>query len=75
MPIYRTENTDTGEITEHFCSWDAISHFLQVTSNSKLVPAAPAIVSGVAGLRRPDEGFRDVLRNIKSHHRGSAIDV
>ena len=25
--------------------------------------------------KRPDEGFRDRLREIKKHHRGSTIDV
>lgn len=75
MPMYKTENTHTGEITTHLCSWETISQFLADNSSENLVPAAPAIVSGVAGLRKPDEGFRDVLRNIKQHHRGSSIDV
>jgi hypothetical protein len=75
MPLYRLTDTSTGETEEHFLSWNALQEFLSENPTKQLLPAAPAIVSGVSGRLKPDEGFKDVLRNIKSKHRGSTIDV
>lgn len=75
MPLYRIIDIQSDEIEEHLCSWNSIQELLANSPNKKLLPAAPAIVSGVSGRLKPDEGFRDVLRNIKSKHRGSTLDV
>jgi len=39
--------------------------------NPKIEPmlTTPAIVSGVDGLRKTDDSFRDILRNIKKKHK------
>jgi len=75
MPIYVVQNKLTEEETELLCSWNELQLFLQENPNHKLMPAAPAIVSGVAGRYKTDEGFKDILRTIKKKHRGSQIDV
>lgn len=75
MPTYRVIDTTTEETEEHFLSWNALQEYLSANPTKQLLPASPAIVSGVAGRLKPDEGFKDVLRNIKSKHRGSQIDV
>lgn len=75
MPTYRLIDTQTEETEEHFLSWAALQEYLSKNPTKQLLPAAPAIVSGVSGQMRPDEGFKDILRNIKKNHRGSAIDV
>lgn len=75
MPLYRLIDTETEQTEEHFLSWAALQEYLSENPTKKLLPAAPAIVSGVSGQMRPDEGFKDILRNIKKHNRGSTIDV
>lgn len=75
MPMYDLLNTDTNEETEVLMKWSELQTYLSENPNIKLLPAAPAIVSGVAGRMRTDEGFKDVLRTIKRNNRGSTIDV
>lgn len=75
MPLYRLLNTETEEVTQEFCSWSVLQELLESNPKLQLLPAAPAIVSGVSGRIRPDEGFRDRLRDIKKSHPGSTIDV
>lgn len=75
MPMYDLLNTDTNEETEVLMKWSELQEFLSENPNMKLLPAAPAIVSGVAGRMKTDEGFKDVLRNIKKQNRGSTVDV
>ena len=46
--------------------------YLQDNPNKERAPASPPIVSGVASARmKPDQGFRDVLRNIKHQNPSS----
>jgi len=73
--MYDLLNTDTNEETEVLMKWSELQTYLSENPNIKLLPAAPAIVSGVAGRMRTDEGFKDVLRTIKRNNRGSTIDV
>lgn len=75
MPIYVVQDTTTEEETELYCSWNELQSFLTENPDHKLMPAAPAIVSGVAGRYKTDEGFKDVLRTIKKRNPGSTVDV
>lgn len=75
MPLYRLLNIETEEVVEELVSWATLQSILESNPNLKLLPAAPAIVSGVSGRMRPDEGFRDRLRDIKKSHPGSTIDI
>lgn len=65
MPTYSFKNNDTGEVFDMFFSsykdkdaWKA--EHPEVTQQI----GAPQIVSGVSGTRKPDDSFRDVLKNI-----------
>ena len=49
--------------------------FLKEHPEYKQKPCAPAIVSGVNSNKKLPDSFKDVLRNIKSKHKGSTIDV
>lgn len=72
MPTYTFRRLSTGE------EW---TDFLSISSRDELVkdpdieqvPVAPAIISGVAV--KPDNGFRDVLKKVKSSHWGSNINT
>ena len=48
--------------------------YLKDNSNLTQVLEMPRIVSGVAGARKSDDNFKDVLRNIKHHHKKATFD-
>ena len=75
MPLYVLENIKTKESFQELCSWNQLQEILASNPEYKLLPAAPAIVSGVSGRYKTDEGFKDILRTIKKRHRNSTIDV
>ena len=76
MPLYVLKDTNTNTEEDVLMTWDSLQEHLAQNPHLKLVPQAPAIVSGTGRvMSRTDEGFKDVLRNIKSKHRGSSIDV
>jgi len=64
MPLYEFEDTDTGEKFEIMLKIAEREEFLKANPNVKSVMSAPMIVGGVDGLRRPDEGFKEVLSKI-----------
>jgi hypothetical protein len=66
MPTYKFLNNDTGEEYEEFMSISALEIYLNENINvTQLVNGAPLVHSG-RGLQKPDAGFRDILKNIKS---------
>ena len=71
MPMYVFRKKDTGEVFEEFMSYTAKQELLK-DSNIESVLTSPGIVSGVGG--KPDEGFRDVLRQIKKTNIHSDIN-
>lgn len=75
MPTYRFRDEKSKKIEEVFMSISEMEDHLKNNPTVSLVPAAPAIVSGVDGLRRPDNAFRDLLRKIKKNNRGSNINI
>jgi len=65
MPTYNFRNNETGEDYQEFMSISAVEQYLQDNPNvTQLVSGAPLIHSG-RGLKKPDEGFRDLLKNMK----------
>ena len=68
MPTYDFKNTQTGEVWEERMSISERDKFLKTNPHIAPVLTTPKIVSGVDGLRKPDDSFRDILRNIKKKH-------
>ena len=65
MPTYNFRNNDTGEDFKEFMNISAVEQYLIDNPNvTQLVSGAPLIHSG-RGLKKPDEGFRDLLKNMK----------
>lgn len=65
MPTYRFLNEDTGEVYEEFMRISELEDYLENNKNIKqLLNGAPALSSG-RGNTKPDEGFRDLLREMK----------
>jgi hypothetical protein len=70
MPTYRFLNNETGEEFENFMSISALDEYLKQNPNLlQLVNGAPMISSG-RGMGKPDQGFRDLLNNIKKKNSG-----
>lgn len=68
MPTYRFLNNETGEEYEEFMSISALDTYLEENPNlTQLVNGAPMIASG-RGMSKPDEGFRDLLKDMKKKH-------
>jgi hypothetical protein len=68
MPTYRFINNDTGEEHEDFMSISALDEYLKNNPNiTQLVNGAPMISSG-RGMGKPDNGFRDLLKDMKKKH-------
>lgn len=72
MPTYVFRKLDTGEVFEEFMSYGDRQEKLK-DPNIEAVLTTPGIVSGVGG--KPDEGFRDVLRQIKKTNIHSDINT
>jgi hypothetical protein len=76
MPTYTIEDKNTGEQEEMFMSISEMLIYFDDNPNKRQVIGSPMIVSGVASARmKPDHGFRDVLKKIKSKHRRSTINT
>ncbi|MEK9696826.1 MAG: hypothetical protein VW270_13785, partial [Candidatus Poseidoniales archaeon] len=76
MPTYLVRNKKTKKVEEMFMGISEMENYIKDNPNMELAPATPAIVSGVASARmKPDQGFRDVLRNIKKRNPRSNINT
>lgn len=68
MPTYRFLNTETGEEFEEFMNISALDEYLTNNKHlTQLLNGAPMIHSG-RGVSKPDEGFRDLLKDMKKKH-------
>ncbi len=72
MPTYSFRNKLTEETWTEFMSMSAHEELIKDLNIEQLV-SAPAIISGTSA--KPDSGFRDVLKKIKSSHYRSSIDT
>lgn len=65
MPTYTFINTETDEEFDLFLkSWKNKDEYLEANPNIKqTIRAAPVV--GYNDAKKPDEGFRDILRDIK----------
>lgn len=64
MPTYSFINTETDEqFDEFFTSWKNKDEYLEANPHIKQKVTAPGITYNDA--KKPDDGFRDILRSIK----------
>jgi len=67
MPTYRFVN-ENGEEFEEFMMISALDEYLKENPNlTQLVNGAPMISSG-RGMKKPDDGFRDLLKDMKKNN-------
>ena len=68
MPTYKFRNNETNEEYEDFMSISSMVEYLEKNPHiTQLVNGAPLIHSG-RGMGKPDQGFRDLLKDIKKTH-------
>ena len=66
MPTYAFRNEETGEEYQEFMSISSLDDYLETNPHiTQLVNGAPNIVSGRGLNKKPDDGFRDLLKHIK----------
>jgi len=76
MPTYAFRNTETGDEWTEFMSNSEREEYLAKSPHIIQLITSINIVAGVAaGRNKPDAGFRDVLKEIKSKHRGSTVNT
>ena len=69
MPTYDFENKKTGEVFEKIMTIAGKEQYLKDNPDIQQLLGMPKIVSGVDGLRKTDDSFRDILRNIDKKHK------
>jgi len=77
MPIYSMQNKETQEEFEVTLRYSELEEYLKDNPNIKQIfTKFPAMGDSVRlGLRKPDDGFRDVLRNVQHHHKKDSINT
>jgi|TARA_R110000744_G_scaffold226846_1_gene345179 hypothetical protein len=68
MPTYDFRDKKTQEVIEKQMKIAERDQFLKDNPHLESIMSTPMIVSGVDGLRKPDDSFRDILRNIDKKH-------
>jgi hypothetical protein len=65
MPTYTFRNKDTEEIYDKIMSWNSREEYLKENPNLETIIGAPAMGDVVRlGIRKPDQGFNEVLSKI-----------
>lgn len=69
MPTYSFRDKNTDETFDRLMTYSQKVEFLQENPHlESVILSAPGIGDPVRlGLKKPDQGFRDVLKNIKSN--------
>ena len=77
MPNYTFKNTNTNETFDVSMRIAELDQYkLDNPHLSQLIVRAPSIGDAHRmGLIKPDDGFRDVLRNVQHHHKKDNINT
>lgn len=75
MPTYIFMNNETNEEFEQFMSNSEREQFLSEHPHIQQIPSLTAIGDSVRlGLKKPDQGFRDLLNHVKKRHHKSEVN-
>ena len=74
MPTYTFKNIKSGRTYDERMTIAEREKYLANNKNVEHVVVSPLIVSGVAGARKTDDSFKDVLRNMQKKHQKGNID-
>jgi hypothetical protein len=75
MPLYDFRNKDTGEVFEKFMSIAAKEEYLKDNPNIESMLGMNALIDPVRlGIRKADNGFKEVLQRIHEKTPGSTLN-
>ena len=76
MPIYEFRNKETNEVIEKFMSMSSREEYLKENPNMEVViSGGSAFIDPVRmGVRKPDQGFKEVLQRIHEKTAGSQLN-
>jgi hypothetical protein len=75
MPLYDFKNKDTGEVFEKMMSISAKEEYLTANPNIESVLGANMLIDPVRlGIRKTDQGFKEVLQRIHEKTPGSQLN-
>ena len=75
MPLYEFRNTETNEVFDRFMSIASREEYLK--ENPQIIPvlSAPPMMDPVAaGVRKSDQGFKEVLQRVHNLTPGSQLN-
>ncbi len=77
MPIYSMRNNRTQEEFEVTLKYSELEIYLKENSDiQQIFTKFPGTGDSVRlGIRKPDDNFRDVLKNVKHHHKKDSINT
>ena len=77
MPTYTFRNKETGETFDQFMTIASREQFLKENPNLEtVISGAPMMMDPVrAGVRKVDNGFKEVLQKIHTRTPGSKLDL
>lgn len=78
MPTYTFRNNETQEVYDLvFSSFSKKDKYLEDNPNVQQIhTSCPSIGDPIRlGIRKPDDAFRDKLKDIKRAHRGSTVNT
>lgn len=77
MPVYSMRNIDSDEEFEVNLKYSDLENYLDENPHIKQIfTRFPGTVDSVRiGIRKPDEGFRDALREVKRNHKRNTINL
>lgn len=77
MPIYSVMDTNTEEVFEVNMKFTELEKYLSENSHIKQIfTKFPALGDPMRlGIRKPEDGFRDVLKNVSSYHKKNVINT
>jgi len=77
MPIYSIRDNTTNEEFEVNMKFSEMENYLKDNPHlQQIFNKFPGLGDSVRlGIRKPDDGFRDVLRNVRHHHKKDNINT
>lgn len=76
MPLFEFRNKDTGEIFERLMSISSKEEYLKENPNiESIISSAPPLIDSVRlGVKKTDQGFKEVLQRIHEKTPGSVLN-
>lgn len=77
MPYYTIKDKDTGSIQDVNLKYEELKSLLKENPNlEQIFLKFPNLGDSVRlGIKKPDNSFRDLLKNVKSKHAHSTIET